>query len=257
MKYAACVGSAGFTHFTELNVYFLRAVFGNDLPVTIRDDRSPETTLAKAVAAKHQCYFHTNETPVGHFQGDMQCYLDSLALAKAVGADVAIKVSQRFMIIHPKVKEIVEQRFAANPNLAAIFPNRPDPRLIHRGHTKFARFAMLTDVAFMKVSVITAEWLKAAYEKQISEAKQYHDQFVEVFWDSIRNTALQNRIHLAPEITDHSGRHPHYFLRRYQNLPAEYLSAAERFGVPDARHKPWSLGERASLTKGYDPRPRF
>jgi len=259
MKYAACVGSAGLPHFTELNIRFLRGVFGDDLPIQVRDDRSPETPQNRAIAGQHRCSFKTNDSPVGHFQGDMQAFIDALALAEHVGADVAVKTSQRFMIIHKDVKRIVEERFAANPAVAAVFPGSPNARLIHRGHTKFAKFAMLTDVAFMRVGpgMLSAQWLKEAYEHQIHHSKSYQDQFVEVFWDAVRNSALENRVHLCPEITDHSGRHAKYFLRRYQNLSGEYLAWAERFGIPDARHKQWTTAERASLHKHYDPRPKF
>lgn len=253
MKCAAAIGCAGFPNFTELNVCMLREVFGPDLDIVICDDRSQDTSRNEAVAERRGCYFKTTDTPRGHFAGDVQAFMDALALAQAVGADVAIKMSQRAVVAHRDLSPIIESKFAADRNCLAVMSGRPNPKRIRPGHQQYARFPLLTDIVFMRVGgMLTPEFIKAEYEQQVKDGKKYWDAFVEVFWDRLRTTQLNGRIHLAHELTDHRAGSPPLFLRRYQNSESEYLSLASRFGITSG---PWLLDERAKLTKGYNPRP--
>lgn len=256
MKFAAAVGAAGYGHFTELNICLLRKVFGDDLDIVVRDDPSPDSARIERMADKRGCFYRTTASPLGHFGGDMQTFLDALALAEAVDADIAIKVSQRFMLTSPAVRAIVQGRFTADPNLLVIMPGRPNPNFIRQGHQQFARFPILTDVVFMRADkqTMTPELLKGAYEEQLRKGSSYVDSFIEVFWDRLRNGVLSGRVHLAPELTDHKGGQPPVFFRRYQNRADEYKRAAMQFGITA---EPWELGERAKMTRGYNPVPRM
>lgn len=256
MKYAAAVGAAGYSHFTELNVCLLRKVFGADLDIVIRDDPSPDSARIEQMAAKRDCFYRTTASPLGHFGGDVQTFIDALALAEAVDADIAIKVSQRFMVVGTEVRPIVQGRFTADPNLLVVMPGRPNPNFIRQGHQQFARFPILTDIVFMRADkkVMTPELIKGTYEAQLRGGTQYADTFVEVFWDKLRHGVLKDRVHLAPELTDHRGGQPPLFFRRYQNRPEEYKRAAMQFGITG---EPWELGERAKMTRGYNPVPRM
>lgn len=113
MTFAACIGSAGLPHFTELNVCLLRACFGN-IPIVIRDDRSTESHLIEHVAANRDCYYICQPTPLGHFAGDVQAFIDALALAESEGADIAIKLSQRAAVAHPDIRAVIETYFTTN-----------------------------------------------------------------------------------------------------------------------------------------------
>lgn len=254
MQYAACIGSAGLAHFTELNICLMQACFGKETPIVVRDDRSTESHLVEQVAAKHDCYYACNDTPLGHFAGDIQAFIDALALAEQVGADVAIKISQRAMVSHPGIRAVVEHYFERNPDIDVLMPGRPNARKIREGHKQFARFPCLTDIVFMRASKIQPAMIKEQYEDQVRNGQRYHDSFVEVFWDKMRNQHLGGRVLTIPEITDHEQGRPCFYLRRYQNRPEEYESRARRFGIAEG---PWVLGERAKMVKGYNPRPRL
>ena len=253
MRFCAAVGSAGLPWFTELNIKSLRHVFGADLPIVITEDPSPSTSRVMEIAGENDCYIHVSEQPLGHFQGDVQTYLDALALASQTQADIAIKVSQRFFVVDPRLREMISTKFEADPNLAVVCPGRPNPNLIRTGHKQFARFPLLTDIFFMRRSHIDPDFVKAQYEKQVKEGRQYWDCFVELFWERIRNGSLNGRVHLAPELTDHRGAEPKLYIRRYQDSQSDYLRLAQYFKVTGS----WQLGERASLDKRYDPRPRL
>jgi len=255
VKFAAAVGCAGFPHFTELNVCLLREVFGNDLPIVICDDRSQDSSRNEQVAERRDCYFKSDDTPRGHFAGDVQAFMDALSLAEGLGADIAIKMSQRAMVASRDLQAIVEAKFTTDPNCLAVMAGRPNPKRIRPGHQQYARFPLLTDIVFMRVGKeLTADFIKAEYEKQVREGTKYWECFVEVFWDRLRTTTLNGRIHLSQELTDHRGGMAPLYLRRYQNTEAEYLARAQRYGITVTG---WQLGERAKLTKSYDPRPRL
>jgi len=254
VKFAACVGSAGLPHFTELNVCMLRYVFGGDLPIVIRDDRSTVSSQIELIAAKRDCFYACNEVPLGHFAGDVQAFIDALALGEECNVDIAIKMSQRAMVAHPDLKTHMIRRFQDNPGAAAVMAGRPNPNLIRVGHQQFARFPILTDIVFMRVGAIAPDMIKSAYEDQVRQGKAYIDSFVEVFWDRLRNGPLSDKVILAEELTNHRGGQPPLYLRRYQNRPEEYAGRAQHFGITGT---PWDLGERAKMVKGYNPRPRL
>lgn len=255
MRYAAAVGSAGYHHFTDLNVCALRMVFGAHLPIVVRDDPSIDSHMVEAVAAKRDCYYARTDVPLGHFAGDVQTFIDALALAEQDGADIAIKMSQRCVVAHPDLRAIVERVFLENENTAIVMPGRPNPNLIRVGHQQFARFPCLTDMVFMRTSAIKPEVIKEAYEEQVAKGKEYHECFVEVFFDRLRTGPYNGRVRLLEEITNHKGGRPCYYLRRYQNRPEEYSTLAERFGI--RRSGPWELAERHKLQRGYNPRPQL
>lgn len=253
MKYAAAVGVAGFPGFAELNVCMLRKVFGPDIEVVIRDDRSTDSPLIEQVASKHSCYYMCDEVPLGHFAGDVQACIDALALGETMEADICIKMSQRAVVKDPKLKEIIEAEFR-NPEIVAVLPGRPNPNKIRQGHQQYARFPVLTDMIFIRTGAITADDVKHEYEKQVKNGQKYYDCFVEVFWDKLRNERFPGMIKLLPEITDHAGGQPHLYLRRYQNTKEQYQELAESCGI-DASN--WDLRERAAIMRRYNPRPRM
>lgn len=255
MKFAAAVGCAGFPNFTELNVCLLREVFGNDLPIVVVDDKSQDTHRNEAVATRRDCYFKTGDSPRGHFAGDIQAFMDAVSLGEALGADIAIKMSQRAMVSHRDLRPIIEGKFITDPNCLAVMAGRPNPKRIRSGHQQYARFPLLTDIVFMRIGgPLTADFIKEEYEKQVREGSHYWECFVEVFWDRLRTTGLNGRIHLAHELTEHRGGMAPLYLRRYQNTDAEYAALAARYGITSG---PWLLDERVKLTSGYDPRPRL
>lgn len=253
MKFAAAVGSAGYPHFTELNVCLLRAVFGNDLPIVIRDDRSQDTPAIEAIASRRDCYFRTSDVPLGHFGGDVQTFIDALALGEHEGCDVAIKMSQRAMVAHPDLRSVIESKFQ-DDRVSMVIAGRPDVRRIREGHKQFGRFPCLSDIVFMRVATVKPEFFKESYEEQVRNGKAYHDCFVELFLHNLANGPLKDHVLLAPELTEHRAGMPPLYLRRYQNPVSDYIRLAKNFGI---YRDEWELQERANMTQRYDPRPKI
>ena len=253
MTYAVAIGAAGYPHFVELNICLVRDVLGKDTPVVVCDDYSQDSPAIERIAAKRDAYYKCNQVPLGHFQGDIQAFMDGLSLAEVENRDIALKLSQRCSICSPDIRAVVEGAFNQDPKISVVCPGRPDPRRIRQGHEQFARFPILTDIVFMRSSAITPEFVKEAYLEQVRNGRKYHDCFVEVFWWNVKEKKMPNRVHLCEALTNHRGGQAPLYLRRYQNSQADYQRYAERYGI---RPSLWELGERAKLTKRYDPRPK-
>jgi hypothetical protein len=253
VKFACAIGSAGYPWFTELNVCSARQALGKDVPIVITEDTSGSTTAVEAMAARRDCYLDALNPPMGHFHGDIQTSINALALAAASGADIAVKLSQRFCIVSEEVNAVVTKAFKADPALAIICPGRPNPNWIRKGHQQFSRFAILTDVMFMRASLVDPEMIATEYANQLRSSQNYHDCFAEIFWHRVCEGVLGGHYWKCPQITDHSSGRLFMFLRRYQNSPSDYQRIADVFQL--GRHV-WDLRERANMTKNYDPRPR-
>jgi hypothetical protein len=233
----------------------LKKILGPDVSVCIRDDRSERSAEIKDIAAKHDCYYMSDDVPLGHFAGDVQASIDALALAEVEGADIAVKMSQRTVLKDPDLRADIEARFE-NPETWAVIAGRPNPNKIKDGHKQYARFACLTDILFMRPSGISAETIKQEYERQVKNGKKYYDCFVELFWHRLATDRFPGRIQMIPSLTDHVGGKPRLYLRRYQNTPEDYQRLAEENGI--ASHlKEWDLRERVRMVRRYDPRPRI
>ena len=257
MKYAAVVGCAGLPRFAELNVIMLKKILGPDISVCIRDDRSERSPEIRDIAAKHDCFYMSDDVPLGHFAGDVQASIDALALAEVEGADIAVKMSQRTVLKSPDIKAIIEAWFnRKEKEIWAAIPGRPNPNKIRDGHKQYARFACLTDILFMRPSGLTAETIKQEYERQVKNGNKYYDCFVELFWHKMATDRFPGKIEMVSSITDHVGGKPHLYLRRYQNTPEDYQRLAEENGI-DSSLRDWDLRERVKMVRRYDPRPRI
>lgn len=253
MQYAVAIGSAGFPHFVDLNICLVRDVLGADTPIVVCDDYSQESSAIERIAGKRDCFYKVNQVPLGHFQGDIQVFMDALSLAEVEKRDIALKLSQRCSICSPDIKPIIEGIFRSDPNITVVCPGRPDPRRIRRGHEQFAKFPILTDIVFMRASGITPEFVREEYLEQVRNGRHYYDCFVEVFWHNIKEKKMPNRVHLCEALTNHRGGQAPFYLRRYQNSIGDYQRLADRYGI---RPPTWELEERAKLVKRYDPRPK-
>lgn len=254
VKLACSIGSAGYPWFTELNICATRAVLGSGTPIVITEDASSSTQEIIRIAERRDCYLHVCDPPLGHFQGDIQTSLNALSLAESEGAHIAAKISQRFILAHPEVRKLIVEAFTKDPALAVICPGRPNPAKIRKGHRQFSRFAMLSDIMFMRTGAITADQVRTEYLHQVRTGTKYYDSFAELFWHRFCEKMLGKHYWMAPDLTDHSGRGDCRYLRRYQNHPNDYQRLADMFGL--GTHN-WDLRERASITKNYDPRPRI
>jgi len=248
MKFAACLGSYALPHFVDLNIRWLKAVFGN-IPILVSDDKSYESAKIKAVTAAHGCSYYQSRERRGHFGGDVQAIVNAITFGQQTGADISIKISQRFLILSPDIKSKAEQIFAGEKIFCAL-PGRVPPAQI-KGHKGFAHYPYLTDVMFFAPQRIEASFIKNFYDTCWKTATKWHELLVEISVAKLMQEQWKDKHTLFNEITAHEAGKPFRFLRRYMNTPDDYKRVAERVGLTGH----FSTSEWRKLEPKYLVRP--
>jgi hypothetical protein len=250
VKFAFCIGSYGLPHFVELNIRWLRRIFGDETPILVSDDKSGTSGAIQEIAERYECHYYVGDVRRGHFAGDLQSLINALAFARQEGAEIAVKISQRLIITHPKIEEIVSCYFE-KPDMAVALPGRPAQKTIIGGGG-FAYFPFLTDVVFVRASALDPDELRRKYEGRLL-SKFYHDSLVEFMINDLLLGELLGRYVCCNELTDPQPNSPRLYLRRYQNPANQYAEAASIVGLP---RRVFELQEWRALEPKYDPRAR-
>lgn len=251
MTFACTIGSYSLVNFVRVNALYLRHVFGPDTPVLISDDKSPESPQIESAAADTECGYTVSPARRSHFAGDMQSLINAVAYGRQVGADIAVKISQRFWLVSPEIRQIAETIFGSRPEISIVLPGRPDANRII-GSRGFAKYPFLTDIMFLRVSAFDPEQLKTAYESHWKNGRHWWSCFVELTINDMLMGPLKENYSVFNELTEHTPAQPYRYLRRYQNTSQDYAKAAARFNV----QAHWPTSEWKNLEIGYRPQPR-
>lgn len=253
MKIAIAIGAYELVDFVELNCLCCRHVFGEDVPILVSDDISKTSPEIRDLCERLQVY-HIAGGPRGHFAGDHAVAVNGLAFAANQGADVMIKISQRFCFIEPVCKEIIERYFSSDNTLLAL-PGRIQAHTIKRQESKFfANLSVLTDVLCIRTGSITPEALKLRYEIRIANATNQVDRLIESCWANLMDCEFVGRCVRMPEFSNPFPGRPPLYLRKAQNEPADFELLAMQRGMKSFNA---NLVEWNRLSPNYRPTPDF
>lgn len=253
MRIAITIGSYLLRDFVELNVRQCRHVFGEDTPILVSDDISRASPEIRDTCEQLGAY-HIAGGPRGHFAGDLAAAVNALAFAEQHKADVAIKVSQRFMFAEPACKEIIERYFQPENTWLAM-PGRISAHTIKRAESRFfANLSVLTDLLVIRTGTITPAALKHRYESRIASAQNQVDRLVESCWANIMDCEFVGHTVRMQEFSNPFPGRPHLYLRKAQNEPAEFELLARARGMTQFNPV---LVEWKRLETAYRPAPRF
>lgn len=251
MRFAVTIGSYAMPQFVTLNIAALRRLFGHDLPILVSDDRSPLSQRIEQIAKMNRCGFYCSKIRRHHFCGDMQSLINSVSFAKSVGAEWAIKVSQRLVMHSEQLRPHID-KYLTDPKVLIALPGSPDPT--RSRSPGFAKYPFLTDVVFLRASEIDGNFLREYYESHWKNGKRYFDSFVELTIHDLIRGPWSGRHQVIHELTNHPPSGPKFFLRRYQNHSGEYERLAAELGVNahGFRTEEWKTLERET----YSPAPK-
>ncbi len=253
-RWAITIGSYRMPEFIALQIATLRHVFGRDVDILVSDDWSDKSAEIRELCAKQSVYYLCSETPRGHFAGDFMAILNSMAFAKSIGADIGIKISQRFVLVEPVVQEILN-RHLSSPEIWLGLPGRISSHTIHEISSRFfANFPILSDILIIRTGVIAHEVLKDIYEGKCKVRATPMAGFVELVWQELKDTIFSNRYVILTELTHPFPGRAKLFLRRYQSLEAEYAEIALKHGINPVRYR---TDEWRRLSASYRPVPQF
>lgn len=228
MRIAFTLGAYRLHDFINLGIHQFRRLCGdnNDCPLLVSDDPSPESARIRETAERFGCAYMGARAQRGHFCGDFQALVNSLAFAEATQADIAVKVSQRFIFRKPEAISVLQKIFE-NPEIKMATPGRPN---VTNGNKSFTAFSILTDVVAFRVGAISPQELLTMYRSRIIREKVPWRDFIETTIDELHSNQLAGHTTLIPELTNHTDKADPIYLRRYQNTEAEYRALALSHG---------------------------
>lgn len=242
MRIAYTVGAYRLVPFIKLSVLQLRKL-DPGCPILISDDPSPESGYIQNLAKETGCEYRGARTRRGHFGGAFQGMVNSLVFAESVGAEVAVHISQRFILRKPEAVEAIRRTFS-NPNIMAATPGQPTS---HNGSTPargFGAFGTLSDVVAIRVGAMSAEQLLHLYRARIIREKVPWASFIECTVDEIHSSVFPGRTMKLPELTNPTA--DPIYLRRYQASEKQYRDLALSHGF----NGQFQLGEWGQLEQG-------
>lgn len=251
MRFAITIGSYMLADFVELNVLQCRHVFGPDVPILISDDISKNSPEIRDLAERLNVH-HVAGGPRGHFAGDIAAGINSLSFARQMGADLALKLSLRLMLVDPIAADILSNHFAS-PNIWLGVPGRISAHTIKQAASRFfANFSVLTDIVCVRTDSITPEQLKDRYEHRVRNARNNHDKLIESLWANLLDTHFANHTAFMEEFS--MPRNPAIYLRKAQSQPADYERLALDRGMKSFNP---ILVEWNRMSENYRPAPTF
>lgn len=239
MRFAITISSFLFPEFVEMNIVQCRSVFGQDAPILVSDDRSPNSEKIEEVARKYGVAYTRSDKRRQHFLGDVQSWVNAIAFGESVGADVCAKVSFRFIFLDPKLKADIEDRFTNHVCDIAVPSKIRTQQLLRRESVVFAIVPCLSDVIFMRVGAIKPSELIVDYRNKIQNERSPHASLVEALAYDYVAGKFKGRSIMLDELSFHQPNVPHRYLRKCQNHQAEYGDLASKLGIVGA----WDLRE--------------
>lgn len=227
MRIAFTIGSYRLVDFIKLGIKQIQTL-SSDSPILISDDPSVESEYIRRLAKETGCAYSGAKTRRGHFSADFQAIINSIAFAKAAEADVAVKVSQRFIFRKPEAIDVIRKTFE-DPNILMATPGQPMVTNGTKAAKGFSQFSILTDVVMFRVGAITPEELLVMYRARILRERVPWSSFIECTIDELHGkfqgcTAKLDELTSQPDPRD-----PIYF-RRYQNTEQQYRDLALSHG---------------------------
>lgn len=228
MRIAFTISSYRLFDFVHLGLRQIRRL-RPDAPILISDDFSPESVYIRQFAKEHGVEFMGSEKRRAHFSGDCQSIVNSIAFAEAVGADVSVKVSQRFIFRLPRSIETIEKVFE-DPTAAMAIPGQPKVAFGSQAAKGFSAFAVLSDVVCCRPSLFPAQRMLDIYRRRVTQETVMWKAFIEGAVHEGFN-GLGPAARLLPELTDHTDPSNPIYLRRYQVGEQQYNQLAAEHGI--------------------------
>jgi hypothetical protein len=216
-------------------------IFGDDVPILVDDDRSPESDKIAAVAEKYGCSYMVGKERRGHFAGDIQTFVNAIVFGKEQQSDLTLKISQRVVPVLPAFREVFERAFA-DPKIMVALPGRP--RHIARPMARFySKFGILTDVVGIRTGAMEASDLVTVYRERFQNSKNLADALVETTWGHLIATKFPSGAAVLPELANPEPFKAKIYLRKSQAMEREYEQVAAMHGIKGQ----WNVAEWAVI----------
>jgi hypothetical protein len=226
VRIAYTIGAYRLVSFIKLSILQLRKL-DPDCSILISDDPSGESPHIQNLAKETGCEYRGARVRRGHFAADFQSLVNALVFAEACGANVAVKVSQRFIFRRPESVDVIRRAFE-NSHIMAATPGQPKVVNGSQPAQGFGAFGTLSDIVAMRVGALSAEQLLHLYRARIIREKVPWASFIECLVDELHSNVFPGKTMKLQELTNPT-RDPIY-LRRYQATEKDYRDLALSHG---------------------------
>lgn len=227
MRIAYTIGAYRLVPFIKLSALQLRRLNPDGVDILISDDPSPESVHIEKCAKECGCDYRGARVRRGHFAADFQSLVNALVFAESVGADVAVKASQRFIFRRPESIDVLKRAFE-NKNIMAATPGQPKVSNQSRPAQGFGAFGTLSDIVAIRVGAMSAEQLLHLYRARILREKVPWASFIECLVDELHSNVFPGRTMKLQELTNPTA--DPIYLRRYQADEKQYRELALSHG---------------------------
>lgn len=251
MRCAITIGAFKLLSFIELNVRSCRMIFG-DAPLLIYNGASSENEKVKRLADQFDCSFLSDSINRQHFAGDIQSAVCAIAFGRHVGAEICIKLNQRFIPLSPEIPERLEEIFS-DPKIDLAMPKAPRAETIQEGSSKFhSRFNVSPAFIAMRAKAFNPQHIADSYAEQVRNSKNRAETLTEYFWAKMVQNEFKDRWQAIPWLSEPT--EPPEYLQKCQHTSEQYSKAAVALGMAPAQFetKEWS----AISMSAYQPLPR-
>lgn len=255
MTVAITIGAYKLSAFVRLNVLRCRRIFGQETCVLISDDKSPESEQIEALASELECDYVCSPKRRSHFSGDATALLNAIVYGRECVADIALKLSQRLIIVRPEFRTAMEAAFA-DQEVQIVLPGRIPKNQISRPSSRFyARFGLLSDAVAIRPNAIEPEEFLTIYRERCAAGRHPSDSFVETSLGYLLDRKFSGNKHrLIPEWTAHVNGQPKIYLRKSQSSSSDFLQIARCEGM-NADVSTFCLSEWREIEgKAYRPK---
>lgn len=254
MTVAITIGAYRLVDFLRLNILRCRRIFGNDVAILLSDDRSNESQSIADLAADLSCDYVVSEKRRSHFSGDMSVFVNGLVYGRETGAAVVLKLSQRFIVVLPEFKEVLERAFN-DPNCQVALPGRiPANQISRPGAVFYKRFGLLTDCVAFRPKCMEPEELISFYRDRCKDGRKPHDSFSECTWGALLDSKFPHSHKIVPEWTAHRPGKAKIYLRKSQSSESDYKQVAMMESVESPTG--WNLLEWRQIESRGEYRPK-
>lgn len=244
MKLAFTLSTYRLCDFVRLGLKQLQTLAPGE-PILVSDDASPESAVIEKMARDAGASYKCSKIRKGHFSGDAQSLINSIVFAEATGADVAVKISQRFVFRKVEAIDVIRKTFD-DPNICAATPGQPKHIISqnNRAAAGFGSFGVLSDIVCIRTGCITATEFLEMYRDRVRTQTVPWKDFIECWVDSLHSQKFPGRTAKIAELTDPTP--DPIYLRRYQSVENDYRELSKTHGMNGMYplHE-WSNLERA------------
>ena len=255
MKVAITIGSYLLKDFIELGILQCQKCFPGE-PILVSDDLSPRSQQIADIANNRGITYIGANSRRGHFAGDFMAILNAISFAKAHNADLAVKISQRFVFKGETARKLLLEAFLSDTTSYGL-PGRMTVDTVRPGgNFGFTLMPVLTDIMVFRVSGCDPEAMANEYKQKVSaEWGTATGTFVEAIANDWAYSRFKDKTVFMEDFTKHVNGRPggDLYLRRNQNHQSSYLELAKSHGL----HGDFDLGDWQKLEgNAYYPRPR-